>query len=156
MSPASKISSARVRTQRWMCLMWLQRTATAGLAMLAALGMGLVAAPRAEAQAYVSATLHSFANSGSDGQTPYLEGLIKDASSNLYGTTSQWRRHRRWYRVRTGQFRGTYSETVLYSFTNSGGDGSNPYGSLIMDASGNLYGTTGKAEPRRWHRIRTG
>ena len=32
------------------------------------------------------------------------------------------------------------SETVLYSFT-GGADGSNPYGALIEDASGNLYGT---------------
>jgi uncharacterized repeat protein (TIGR03803 family) len=31
-------------------------------------------------------------------------------------------------------------ETVLYSFT-GGADGSNPYGALIEDASGNLYGT---------------
>ena len=32
------------------------------------------------------------------------------------------------------------TETVLYSFT-GGADGSNPYGALIEDASGNLYGT---------------
>jgi uncharacterized repeat protein (TIGR03803 family) len=32
------------------------------------------------------------------------------------------------------------SETVLYSFT-GGADGSNPYGALIEDVSGNLYGT---------------
>jgi uncharacterized repeat protein (TIGR03803 family) len=32
-------------------------------------------------------------------------------------------------------------ETVLYSFA-GGSDGANPYGNLIRDASGNLYGTT--------------
>jgi len=34
----------------------------------------------------------------------------------------------------------TYKEKVLYPFT--GGDGSGPYAGLIMDAQGNLYGTT--------------
>jgi hypothetical protein len=33
------------------------------------------------------------------------------------------------------------SETVLYSFTNSGGDGQSLEAGLIMDAAGNLYGT---------------
>src|SRR5947209_12791739 len=34
------------------------------------------------------------------------------------------------------------NETVLHSFTNSSGDGANPYAGLIMDRAGNLYGTT--------------
>jgi len=33
------------------------------------------------------------------------------------------------------------TETVLYSFT-GGADGSNPYGAVIRDNGGNLYGTT--------------
>jgi uncharacterized repeat protein (TIGR03803 family) len=37
--------------------------------------------------------------------------------------------------------RGVWTETVLYNFGN-GNDGINPNGSLIMDAAGNLYGTT--------------
>ncbi|MGH9641084.1 MAG: choice-of-anchor tandem repeat GloVer-containing protein, partial [Terriglobales bacterium] len=37
--------------------------------------------------------------------------------------------------------RGT--ETVLHSFNPANGtDGSNPYVGLVMDATGNLYGTT--------------
>jgi hypothetical protein len=35
---------------------------------------------------------------------------------------------------------GTWTETVLYSF--SGADGYSPSAGLIMDVSGNLYGTT--------------
>jgi hypothetical protein len=37
---------------------------------------------------------------------------------------------------------GTWTEKVLYSFTGSDGDGSNPYGGLVFDSKGNLYGTT--------------
>jgi uncharacterized repeat protein (TIGR03803 family) len=37
----------------------------------------------------------------------------------------------------------TPTETVLYSFP-GGISGSNPYGGLILDSSGNLYGTTGE------------
>jgi len=55
------------------------------LAILAVLGMGLVATPAAQAQAYLPQTLHSFA--GPDGQSPPYGHLIADASGNLYGTT---------------------------------------------------------------------
>ena len=34
------------------------------------------------------------------------------------------------------------TETVLYSFSANGTDGYDPFGSLIPDAAGNLYGTT--------------
>src|SRR3974390_4870 len=37
---------------------------------------------------------------------------------------------------------GAQAEKLLYSFTSSGGDGQNPVAGLIMDASGNLFGTT--------------
>ncbi len=38
---------------------------------------------------------------------------------------------------------GTWTETTIYSFTGeNNGDGANPYGTLIFDQQGNLYGTT--------------
>jgi len=71
-------------------------------------------------------------------------GLVMDASGNLYGTT-----------VGGGNPYGTFYGTVfelyyvdgfrnvytLYTFT-GGSDGNAPYGGLVFDAAGNLYGTT--------------
>jgi len=81
--------------------------------------------------------LHSFTGTGGDGSEPY-GGLVLDAQGNLYGTTS--------FGGASGD--GTVfeldtagKETVLYSFTGTGGDGAYPSG-LVRDAQGNLYGTT--------------
>ena len=83
--------------------------------------------------------LYSF-STGTDGASPNA-GLITDANGNMYGTTSYGG---------SGRGAGTVfklstsgSETVLYRFgTNSTRDGANPQAGLIMDANGNLYGTT--------------
>jgi uncharacterized repeat protein (TIGR03803 family) len=90
---------------------------------------------------YSEKVLHSFANSGGDGWRPYA-GLIMDASGNLYGTTYVGGTSGPGTVFELVNSSGTYSEKVLYSFTGSGGDGSQPVAGLIMDASGNLYGTT--------------
>jgi uncharacterized repeat protein (TIGR03803 family) len=80
---------------------------------------------------------------GSNGAGPD-RGLIIDASGALYGTTEGG-----------GAFAGgtvfrltppaapggNWTESVLWSFGN-GDDGKDPRGSLIADASGNLFGTT--------------
>jgi uncharacterized repeat protein (TIGR03803 family) len=96
--------------------------------------------------------LHNFNVTGTDGNHPW-GGLIFDAAGNLYGTTSEGG---------TGQH-GTgvcskispyscgtvfelshtasgWTEKILHNF--HGTDGWLPTGSLIMDAAGNLYGTT--------------
>jgi uncharacterized repeat protein (TIGR03803 family) len=69
-------------------------------------------------------------------------GLIMDSVGNLYGTTSEGGSS-------GGSGEGTLfrltpsgKETVLYSFTGTNGDGTNPAGGLIMDSTGNLYGVT--------------
>jgi len=37
---------------------------------------------------------------------------------------------------------GGYNETIPHGFQGSNGDGANPYGGLLFDQQGNLYGTT--------------
>ena len=79
--------------------------------------------------------LYSFM--GADGSNPQA-GLVRDAHGNLYGTT-----------LSGGAFgagtvfelRSTGQEKVLYSFT-GGTDGGGPMASLVLDAQGNLFGTT--------------
>jgi uncharacterized repeat protein (TIGR03803 family) len=71
--------------------------------------------------------------------------LIMDASGNLYGTTPNGGSHG-WGTVFKLAPSGTgWAETILYNFCSQGAsctDGYNPSVGLIMDGSGNLYGTT--------------
>jgi len=80
-------------------------------------------------------TLASF----NGGNSPTPNGaLVMDSSGNLYGTTS----------YEGGSSDGTVFElahgsrtiTTLASF--NGSNGATPYGGLLRDSSGNLYGTT--------------
>lgn len=79
--------------------------------------------------------LHTFA--GPDGATPY-GGLVMDGLGNLYGTTSSGGASGLGtvFKIDTSS-----TETVLHSFTGNP-DGASPYAGLVMDTSGNLYGTT--------------
>jgi uncharacterized repeat protein (TIGR03803 family) len=84
--------------------------------------------------------LHSF-GSRTDGFQP-LGSLIFDKAGNLYGvTTGAVNEFGTVFEMAPGTS-GTWTETVLHVFTNNGTDGLGPNGPLVMDASGNLYGTT--------------
>jgi len=92
--------------------------------------------------AWTETVLWSFGN-GSDGEYPE-SGVIMDAAGNLYGTTLQGGTYCQAcgivYELSPSQG-GNWSETVLHNFNEN--DGWEPWASLILDAAGNLYGTTG-------------
>ncbi|HEV3082950.1 MAG TPA: choice-of-anchor tandem repeat GloVer-containing protein, partial [Gemmataceae bacterium] len=87
-------------------------------------------------------TLANF--SGPNGAYPEA-GLIMDSSGNLYGTTEQggphWSPGYNLYGFGTvfELAHGSHNITTLASFNDT--DGANPRAGLIMDSSGNLYGT---------------
>jgi uncharacterized repeat protein (TIGR03803 family) len=84
--------------------------------------------------------LYNFAG-GSDPKLPY-SGLVFDKAGNLYGTTEFGGTNNQGtvFEI-TPNSNGSWTETVLYNFSGAA-DGGQPYGSLVFDASGNLYGTT--------------
>jgi uncharacterized repeat protein (TIGR03803 family) len=86
-------------------------------------------------------SLHDFAG-GSDGAYPAAP-LIFDKAGNLYGTTYSGDHHRGTvFELKLGKD-GVWTEKLLHDFEPSGGDGIFPeFGALVLDASGNLYGTT--------------
>jgi uncharacterized repeat protein (TIGR03803 family) len=74
---------------------------------------------------------------GTDGANPYA-GLVRDAEGNLYGTTNQG----------GAAGYGTVfkldkagNETLLHTFTGTGGEGASPYDDLMLGPMGDLYGT---------------
>jgi uncharacterized repeat protein (TIGR03803 family) len=92
---------------------------------------------------WTKTVLHSF-SSPPDGALPFA-GVIFGRDGALYGTTGVGGNpsYGTVYKLTPPASGGTlWNETVLYSFT-GGADGANPSnGSLIIDSSGALYGTT--------------
>jgi uncharacterized repeat protein (TIGR03803 family) len=84
----------------------------------------------------IETVLYNFTG-GADGAYP-LDGVIRDASGNLYGTTNGGGASGAGVVFKVDR---SGNETVLYSFT-GGTDGSYPWGGVIRDSKGNLYGTT--------------
>jgi uncharacterized repeat protein (TIGR03803 family) len=80
--------------------------------------------------------LYNFGLHLGDGAIP--EGaLVRDASGNLYGTTSSGGTHGE---GTVFKLTSTGAETVLHNFTN-GADGALPHSALVRDGSGNLIGS---------------
>ena len=87
------------------------------------------------------APVYNFGSGPDDGRNPEA-GLVFDTAGNLYGTTANG----------GANSTGTIFELVpnagrccrenpVYNFGGSG-DGQNPFGGVVLDSSGNLYGTT--------------
>ena len=103
-------------------------TLAAGLVLM----MGTALAASAET------VLHSFAG-GTDGSYP-AAGVI-DQAGNIYGTTRYGGPNGDGTVFKLTQSGGVWTETVIYSFAGANA-GSSPAASVVMDAAGNLYGTT--------------
>jgi len=85
--------------------------------------------------------LYSFTGS-TDGGFPEAS-VILDSSGNIYGTTTRGGAFNEGTVFEMSpQAGGGWTEQVLYSFGTNANDGSIPGDGLIMDSSGNLYGTT--------------
>ncbi len=93
---------------------------------------------------WTETVLHTFSG-GNDGSYPQ-EGLVFDTAGNLYGTTT-WGGGNEQCLMGCGTVfelspsNGSWTENVLTNF-GSAADGNGPISSLILDQSGNLYGTT--------------
>jgi uncharacterized repeat protein (TIGR03803 family) len=99
----------------------------------------IAVAPRARAQQ--ERVIHTFTDP-SGGLAPQ-GGLVFDKAGNIYGVTSEAGQFGDGTVFRlTTQANGSSVESVLHSFKRDGQDGLRPNGGLILDASGNLYGTT--------------
>ena len=95
--------------------------------------------------------LYSF-QGGSDGSTP-AGGVVFDKQGNLYGATTDGGAANcvslfqcgTVFRLSPPAKQGDpWTETVLHVFKGgASGDGASPFGGLVIDGSGNLYGTTG-------------
>ena len=121
----------------WSQTAWVRKRARFTLVIsgiLLLLGMG--APHRAEAQ--VESVIHNFTGGPDDGWFPNA-GLVMDSSGNLFGATDRGG-SAVWGTVFKLDPSGTL--TVLHNFAGGTDDGARPDGNLLMDSSGNLYGTT--------------
>ena len=77
-----------------------------------------------------------------DGVSPVGTPVL-DRAGNLYGTTFTGGAYNQGavYKLKP-QKKGKWIETTLYSFKNNYKDGSGPYGGIVLDAVGNIYGCT--------------
>jgi uncharacterized repeat protein (TIGR03803 family) len=90
---------------------------------------------------WTEAVLHSFTD-GTDGESPFA-GLVFDPAGNLYGTTVDGGTTNGFGTVFSLKpvSEGRWKEEVIHRFQ-GGRDGIYPFGGVIVDAAGNLYGAT--------------
>ena len=108
-------------------------------------GCGVIYKLAPSGSGWTESVLYTFAG-GSGGGNPF-DSLVFDSTGDLYGTAATGGN----LNCNAPYGCGTvfelatsvsgWTENVLYTFQN-GTDGASPYGGLIFDPSGNLYGTT--------------
>jgi uncharacterized repeat protein (TIGR03803 family) len=88
---------------------------------------------------WTETVVHSF--SGPPDVAPPTSGLTFDKSGNLYGVGGNGE-YSAGGVYRFSASGGSWTESVLFSFSYSNLSGYNPAGNLILDSEGNLYGVT--------------
>ena len=86
---------------------------------------------------WIEHVLHSF-NAETDGAFPSGNPVI-DSSGNVYGETESYGPNSGGTVWELSPGNGGWTFSVLYSFPD--GSGTGPYGGLLLDSGGNLYGT---------------
>jgi uncharacterized repeat protein (TIGR03803 family) len=102
-------------------------------------GCGVVFKLTRSGSGWTETVLHTFLDAP-DGSNPG-SGLVFDQAGNLYGTTGNGGTGSCGTVFQLMPSGSGWTENVLHSFDSSG-DGCNPAGGLIVDHTGNLYGTT--------------
>jgi uncharacterized repeat protein (TIGR03803 family) len=88
---------------------------------------------------WIPKTLYNFGHSG-DGLYP-VGALALDAAGNIYGATIYGGMGNGTVYELSPAAGGSYKEKILHNFQGST-DGASPFGGVILDPAGNLYGTT--------------
>ena len=102
-------------------------------------GYGTVFKLTPSGSGYSESVLYAF-QGGYDGSYPFA-GVIADQHGALYGTTYTGGPSGGGTVFKLTHSHSGYTKTILYGFT-GGSDGATPQGTLYMDRSGNLFGTT--------------
>ena len=115
-------------------------TASGGLtARKCKTGCGTVFRLTPNAGSWEESVLYRFTG-GADGAVPYA-GVVMDSAGNLYGATNAGGASRAGVVFKLTPGPVWWHETVLHTFQGSP-DGSSAYATPVLDADGNLYGTT--------------
>lgn len=89
---------------------------------------------------WTETVLYSF-QGFTDGVEPTFGDLVFDGAGNIYGTTPYGGQGSNGTVYKLTPSNGGWTETVVYRFQ-GGNDGATPYGGLVFDQAGNLWGTT--------------
>ncbi|MGA2736080.1 MAG: choice-of-anchor tandem repeat GloVer-containing protein [Bryobacteraceae bacterium] len=105
--------------------------------------------PTVEGGSWTETTIYNFSGENGDGSTP-AAGVVVDANGVLYGTTELGGEKPCGHNGCGIVFSltppsapgGTWTETILHTFTGANGDGFEPLAGVILGPNGVLYGTT--------------
>jgi uncharacterized repeat protein (TIGR03803 family) len=104
-----------------------------------AYGNGAVYEAKRSGNTWTESVIYSFTG-GSDAINP-VATVSLDAQGNLYGTAPAGGAFGNGAVYKLTHATSGWTESVLYSFQGTN-DGANPVGGVVVDAAGNLYGTT--------------